>query len=131
MMAVLCLGKEHQMRLKNKVAIITGAARGIGAAFAVGFAREGARVVVADIGDGTDAVAAIEKAGGEALYVKTDVTRQEQCNAMAKTAMDRFGAVDILINNAGLLVTIKPFMEVTSEEWMRVMEINMLANMEK
>ena len=114
------------MRLNGKVAVITGAARGIGAAFAVGFAREGARVVVADIGDGTDTVAAIEKAGGEALYVKTDVSRQEQCNTMAKAAMDRFGAVDILINNAGLLVTLKPFMEVTSEEWMRVMEINTL-----
>jgi len=114
------------MRLKDKVAVITGAARGIGAAFAIGFAGEGARVVVADVGDGTDTVAAIEKAGGEALFVKTDVSRQEQCDAMAKAAVDRFGAVDILVNNAGLLVTLKPFMEVTREEWMRVMEVNTL-----
>ncbi len=114
------------MRLRDKVAVITGAARGIGAAFAIGFAGEGARVVVADIGDGTDTVAAIEKAGGEALFVKTDVSRQEQCDAMAKAAVDRFGAVDILVNNAGLLVTLKPFMEVTREEWMRVMEVNTL-----
>jgi NAD(P)-dependent dehydrogenase (short-subunit alcohol dehydrogenase family) len=126
MMTFSYLGKEHRMRLKDKVAIITGAARGIGAAFAVGFAKEGARVVVADIGDGADTVGLIEKTGGQALYVKTDVSRQEQCNAMAKAAMDRFGAVDVLINNAGLLVTIKPFMEVTSEEWMRVMEVNTL-----
>ncbi len=114
------------MRLKGKVAIITGAARGIGAAFAIGFAKEGAKVVVGDIRDGQNTVTAIEKAGGEALYVQTDVTKQDQCNALAKAAADRFGSVDILINNAGILVTIKPFMEVTSEEWMRIMEINTL-----
>lgn len=120
------MGRELQMRLKGKVAIITGAARGIGAAFAVGFGKEGAKVVIADIGDASNTVAAIEKAGGNALWVKTDVTKQDQCNAMAKAAIDRFGAIDILINNAGMLVTVKPFMEVTSEEWMRVMEINTL-----
>ena len=114
------------MRLKDKVVIVTGAARGIGAAFAVGFGKEGARVVVADISDGTETVAAVEKAGGAALYVKTDVTKQGQCDALAKAAMDRFGAIDVLVNNAGMLVTLKPFMEVTSEEWMRVMEVNTL-----
>jgi NAD(P)-dependent dehydrogenase (short-subunit alcohol dehydrogenase family) len=114
------------MRLKGKVAIVTGAARGIGAAFAIGLAKEGAKVVIGDIRDGQDTVTVIKKAGGEALYVRTDVTKQEQCNAMAKAAVDRFGSIDILINNAGILVTIKPFMEVTSEEWMRVMEINTL-----
>jgi NAD(P)-dependent dehydrogenase (short-subunit alcohol dehydrogenase family) len=103
------------MRLKDKVAIITGAARGIGAAFAIGFAKEGAKVVIGDIRDGNKTVAAIEKAGGQALYVKTDVTKQDQCNALAKAAVDRFGSIDILINNAGTLVTIKPFMEVTTE----------------
>lgn len=114
------------MRLKDKVAIITGAARGIGAAFAIGFGKEGAKVVLGDIRDGQNTVTAIEKAGGEALYVKTDVTKQDQCNAMAKAAIDRFGAIDILINNAGTLVTIKPFMEVTTEEWMQIMETNTL-----
>jgi NAD(P)-dependent dehydrogenase (short-subunit alcohol dehydrogenase family) len=120
------MGKEPWMRLNGKVAIITGAARGIGAAFAIGFAKEGAKVVIGDIRDGQNTVAAIEQAGGEALYVQTDVTKQDQCNAMAKAAVDRFGSVDVLINNAGILVTIKPFMEVTSEEWMRIMEINTL-----
>lgn len=114
------------MRLQGKVAIITGAARGIGAAFAIGFAKEGAKVVIGDIGDGRNTVNAVEKAGGDALYVKTDVTSQDQCNALAKAAVDRFGSVDILINNAGILVTIKPFMEVTTEEWMQVMAINTL-----
>ena len=114
------------MRLKDKVAIITGAARGIGAAFAIGFGKEGAKVVIGDIRDGQKIVDAIEKAGGQALYLKTDVTKQDQCDALAQAAVDRFGAIDILINNAGTLVTIKPFMEVTTEEWMQIMETNTL-----
>ncbi len=114
------------MRLKDKVAVITGAARGIGAAIAVGFAKEGAKVVIGDIRDGKKTVTAIEKAGGKALYVKADVTKQDQCNALAKAAVDRFGSVDILVNDAGILVTIKPLMEVTTEEWMHVMGVNTL-----
>ncbi len=114
------------MRLKDKVAIITGAARGIGAAFAIGFGKEGAKVVIGDIRDGQKIVDAIETAGGQALYLKTDVTKQDQCNALAQAAVNRFGAIDILINNAGTLVTIKPFMEVTTEEWMQIMETNTL-----
>jgi NAD(P)-dependent dehydrogenase (short-subunit alcohol dehydrogenase family) len=114
------------MRLKNKVAIITGAARGIGAAFAIGFGKEGAKVVIGDIRDGQKIADAIEKAGGQALYLKTDVTKQDQCNALAQAAVERFGSIDILINNAGTLVTIKPFMEVTTEEWMQIMETNTL-----
>lgn len=114
------------MRLKDKVAVITGAARGIGAAFAVGFAKEGAKVVIGDIRDGANTLSAIKKEGGQALYVKMDVRRQDQCDALAKAAVDRFGTVDILVNNAGILVTMKPFMEVTSEEFMEVLEINIL-----
>ncbi len=114
------------MRLKGKVAVVTGAARGLGAAFAIGFGREGANVVIGDIRDGQKTVAAVEEAGGKAVYVKTDVTRQDQCDAMAKVAVDNFGGIDILMNNAGTLVTIKPFMEVTTEEWMEVMATNTL-----
>jgi NAD(P)-dependent dehydrogenase (short-subunit alcohol dehydrogenase family) len=114
------------MRLKDKVAIITGAARGIGAAFAVGFAKEGAKIVIGDIRDGRKTVEDVQKAGSQALYVKTDVTKQDQCNALAKAAVDTFGAIDILINNAGILVQIKPFTEVTTEEWMQVMATNTL-----
>jgi NAD(P)-dependent dehydrogenase (short-subunit alcohol dehydrogenase family) len=114
------------MRLKDKVAVITGAARGIGAAFAVGFAKEGAKIVIGDIRDGAKTVAAVEKEGSQALYVKMDVRKQDQCDAMVKAAVDRFGAVDILVNNAGILVTLKPFTEVTSEEFMDVLEVNIL-----
>jgi NAD(P)-dependent dehydrogenase (short-subunit alcohol dehydrogenase family) len=119
-------GRRIPMRLKDKVAIVTGAARGLGAAFAIGFGKEGAKVVIGDIRDGKKTVDAIKKAGGQALYVETDVTKQDQCNAMVKAAVDRFGAIDILINNAGTLVTIKPFMEVTTEEWKEVMDTNTL-----
>ena len=114
------------MRLKDKVAIITGAAQGIGAAFAKGYSREGAKVLIADVMDGNATIEAIEKAGGEAIYVRTDVTEQDDCIAMAKAAVERFGGIDILVNNAAMYGTIvkKPFMEVSTEEWNRVMEVN-------
>ena len=114
------------MRLKNKVAIITGAAQGIGAAYAVGFAKEGAKVVIADIIDGKDAVDSIKKVGGEAFFVKTDVTKYPECDAMAKAAFERFGSVQILLNNAAVFASIilKPFTEITTEEWNLVMQVN-------
>jgi NAD(P)-dependent dehydrogenase (short-subunit alcohol dehydrogenase family) len=114
------------MRLKNKVTVITGAARGIGAAFAVGFAKEGARIVVADVADGTDTVRQVEKAGSEALYVRTDVSKEAECISMASKAFERFGAIDILINNAAVFadLVLRPFTEISSEEFKRVVEIN-------
>jgi NAD(P)-dependent dehydrogenase (short-subunit alcohol dehydrogenase family) len=114
------------MKLKDKVAIITGAARGIGAAFAVGFAKEGAKIVIGDILDGKETVEAVEKAGSEAIFVKTDVSKQDQCDALAKAAMNRFRSIDILVNNAGIVggIILKPFTEVTTEEWMHVIGVN-------
>ena len=114
------------MLLKDKVAIITGSAQGIGAAFAAGYAKEGAKVVIADIMDGKESVKTVEKSGSEAIYVKTDVSKQEECDAMAKAAVDRFGAINILVNNAAIFgsLIVKPFMEVTTDEWMRVMGVN-------
>ena len=114
------------MKLKDKVAVITGAAQGIGAAFAVGYAKEGAKIVIADILDGKDAVAAVKQAGSEAVYVKTDVTVQAECDAMAKTAVERFGGIHILVNNAAIFgdLVMKPFIEISDEEWNRVMNVN-------
>ena len=114
------------MRLKDKVAIITGAAQGIGATFAAGFAKEGATIVIADILDGKGVAKSIQKAGGKAIFVRTDVTKQNECDALAKAASDRFGSIDILINNAAIfgdLVT-GPFIEISDEEWRRVMDVN-------
>jgi len=114
------------MRLKDKVTIITGAAQGIGATFAVGFAQEGAKIVIADILNGKGVAEAIEKAGGEAIFVKTDVTKQTECDALAKAAADRFGSIDILVNNAAIFgdLVMRPFMEISDEEWRRVMDVN-------
>ena len=114
------------MNLTDRVAIVTGAAGGIGAAIAVGCAKEGAKVVIADILDGKQTVDAIDKAGREAIFVKTDVTEQLQCDAMAKAAVERFGSIHILVNNAAMYANIikKPFNEITTEEWNRVMEVN-------
>ena len=114
------------MRLKDKVAIITGASQGIGAAFAVGYANEGAKIVIADVLDGKEAVAAVNKADSEAIFVKTDVTRQDECDAMAKAAVDRFGSIDILINNAAMFGNLvqRSFMDISTEEWMQVMAVN-------
>jgi NAD(P)-dependent dehydrogenase (short-subunit alcohol dehydrogenase family) len=114
------------MKLKGKVAIITGAAQGIGAAFAVGFAREGAKIVIADVSDGSTTAKRVSEAGSEALFVKTDVNQEKDCVAMAKAAFDRFGAIDILINNAAIFgsIVLKPFTELSSEEFKRVIEVN-------
>jgi NAD(P)-dependent dehydrogenase (short-subunit alcohol dehydrogenase family) len=71
---------QKEMNLKDRVAIITGAAGGIGAAIAVGYAKEGTKIVIADILDGRGTVEAVKKAGSEAIFVQTDVTKQEQCD---------------------------------------------------
>jgi len=114
------------MKLKDKVAIITGAAGGIGAAFALGYAKEGAKIVIGDLRDGKETVHAVEKVGGEAIFVKTDVIKQEECDAMAKAAVDRFGAIDILVNNAAIFgdIILRPFTDIPTEEYNRVMQVN-------
>lgn len=122
----LFLLKGGHMRLKGKVAIITGASQGIGAAFAVGFAKEGAKIVIADISEGSKTVKSVGKAGSRAIFVKTDVSKEQECMAMAKAAFDSFGAIDILINNAAMFgnIVLKPFTELSSEEFKRVIEVN-------
>ena len=114
------------MKLKDKLAIITGASQGIGAAFAAGFAKEGAKIVIADISDGAKTVKKVADAGSEALFVKTDVSKEPECMAMAKAAYDKFGSIDILINNAAVFanIVLKPFTELSSEEFKKVIEIN-------
>jgi short chain dehydrogenase len=96
-------GEANVARLQGKVALITGGGSGIGRAAALLFAREGAKVVIAEIvrtaGEAT--VAAIEEAGGEARFVPTDVTRPEQVEAAVNAAVDAFGGLHVLYNNAG------------------------------
>lgn len=92
------------MRLKNKVAIVTGGASGIGQAIALGYAREGAKVVVADINlaMGEATVAKIRAAGGKALFVQTDVSQTMAVQHMVNTTVEQYGHIDILVNNAGV-----------------------------
>jgi 3-oxoacyl-[acyl-carrier protein] reductase len=114
------------MDLKDKVAIITGARRGMGKSHALVLAKAGARVVVSDISeeDCQEVAKEIEKNGGEALAVKCDVTQKEEVNNLVKKTIERFGKVDILINNAGIC-QFKPFLELTEEEWDRTLNINL------
>ena len=92
------------MRLQGKVAIITGAARGQGAEEARMFAKEGAKVVLADVTDqeGTAVAAEIAEMGGDALYVHLDVTNEDEWDAAVQSAVASFGKLDILVNNAGI-----------------------------
>ena len=113
-------------RLDSKVAIVTGGARNIGAVYARTLAAEGARVVIADVLDGAPAARAIEEAGGQAVSVEVDVSREDDTLRMTETAMDAFGRVDILVNNAAIYLSInrRPFYEISAEEWDRVTAVN-------
>jgi cyclopentanol dehydrogenase len=113
-------------KLDGKVALISGGARGQGAVEAETFAREGARVVFGDIrdDDGRKVEAAIRAAGGEATYVHLDVTSEADWESAVKTATSRYGRLDILINNAGILIPRVPIEERTAAEWDRVMAVN-------
>jgi NAD(P)-dependent dehydrogenase (short-subunit alcohol dehydrogenase family) len=116
------------MRLANKVAIITGAGSGMGRAASLLFAREGAKVTVADIDAraGEEVVAEIHKAGGEALFVPVNVAEEEQVQGMVAATVERFGAVHVLYNNAGIMpgddgsVT-----DISEQTWDKVLDVNL------
>ena len=116
------------MRLKDKVAIITGAGRGIGKTVALAFARNGADVVAVDLAlPPVEATAEEVRAlGRRALAVKADVSKWEDVERMAKAAAQELGGIDILINNAGIAdIKPKPFFQVTEEEWDKIMSVNL------
>jgi NAD(P)-dependent dehydrogenase (short-subunit alcohol dehydrogenase family) len=116
------------VRLENKVALITGAGSGMGRAAAELFAREGARVVVTDLVDdtGNAAVDAIRAAGGEATYVRADVSQWDECVAMVEAATDTYGALHVLYNNAGIFPADDGGVLDTPEPtWEKVMDVNL------
>ncbi len=114
------------MRLKDKVAIITGSGRGMGRLFAERFAKEGARLVICDIIDTSETEKSIKAIGGEVLALKTDVTSAASTAEMARKTVERFGRIDILVNNAAIWagIGLKPFWEITEPEWDKVMTVN-------
>ena len=110
------------MRFQNKVVFITGAARGIGRSFAEAFAKEGAKVVIADINiEGATTTA--QEIGSNALAVKMDVTKQDSIDQAVNTAVDQLGGIDILINNAAIF-TAAPITEIQREDYQQVFDIN-------
>jgi len=110
-------------QLAGKVAIVTGAARGLGRAFALGYAAEGADVVVVDVADPSATKAAAEKFGVRALALTVDVSSEEQTQRMAQEALKAFGKIDILMNNAAIY-ELRPFDQLTFAEWKRLMSVN-------
>ena len=113
-------------KIEGKVAVITGSASGMGRATALLFAREGAKVVVADWDAGGQAVAdQIAAEGGAAIFVKIDVSKPEDVEALVNKAVATFGRLDIMYNNAGIEDELKPTAECTLENWHRVLSINL------
>jgi len=114
------------MELKDKVAVITGGARGIGASVAKLFAREGANVVIGDVltEEANQVVEDIKAIGGDALAVKTDVRIEDEVNNLVKVAYEKYGRVDILVNNAGIL-RFGSIEEVSVEDWDNMLAIHL------
>ncbi|KAL5334396.1 hypothetical protein BJX70DRAFT_378386 [Aspergillus crustosus] len=110
-------------RLQGKVAIVTGGGSGFGAAISTTFAAEGAKVIIADINvSGSEAVAS--KSPDNIIFQKVDVTSEQDWKNVVSLAIERFGRVDVLVNNAGTSYRNKPTLEVTEAEWERVFNVN-------
>lgn len=124
-------GEVYMSRLENKVAIVTGAASGMGKAIAELYAKEGAKVVVSDLNlDGAKAVAAaIEAEGGQAFAIQTNVADGEALQQMYDQTVETYGQVDIVVNNAGIMDGMEPVDEVEDERWDLIMAINTTAVM--
>lgn len=117
------------MDVKGKTAVITGGASGIGRATAELLARKGASVVIADLveAQGVETVKAIESAGGRAAFIKADVTDEDDARRMLELAVNRFGSLDILYNNAGIAVGLPGYPLAEIKRWRRVIDIDLQA----
>ena len=111
-------------RLNDKVAIVTGAAVGNGQAFCRRLAEEGARIMIADIADASEAMEGVQKIGGEIAAARVDVTNEDQVRKMVKKTIDKYGRVDILVNNVGLYHE-EPFELISYDDWKRMLSVNL------
>ena len=115
-------------QLTGKTVIITGAAGGLGRAFALGFAREGANLVIADMNaaGAAETVALVEAEGAKAIAVSVNVADKASCEAMVQSTLDAFGSVDVLVNNAAIYATLErsDFWDIDPDEWDKVMAVN-------
>jgi len=118
--------KKSPWDLTRQIAIVTGARRGMGRTHALALARAGAKVVVADISleECQKVVEEIKKEKGEAMAVKCDVSKKEEIDEMVRKTIEKWGKIDVLVNNAGIC-QFKPFLELTEEEWDRTIDINL------
>jgi NAD(P)-dependent dehydrogenase (short-subunit alcohol dehydrogenase family) len=116
------------MKLQGKTAIVTGAAQGIGRAFAERLAQDGANVVIADLANHDRTAADLKGKGHRTLGLKVDVTSEADTKAMAEKTVEAFGGIDILVTNAGLYTTLPlgPFEDITVDAWRKVMDVNTL-----
>jgi len=114
------------LRLRNKVAIITGAARGIGKSIALSFAREGADIAICDVSrkEGQNVARAIKKKGRNAIFIECDVSNRENVENAVRSVLEYFGKIDILVNNAGIMNTC-PIEKLSVEDWDKTMAINL------
>lgn len=121
---------SHGPRLANKVAVVTGGSRGFGRVFSKRFAKEGAKLMICDIHDCAPVVREIQTAGGEASWMKTDITMENQVVELMKKTADLYGRIDILVNNAaitGSLDTpdfVKPIEQLTPADWDKMLGVN-------
>jgi meso-butanediol dehydrogenase/(S,S)-butanediol dehydrogenase/diacetyl reductase len=114
------------MKLSGKACIVTGGASGIGRATAVAFAREGARVTVADFNTdgGEETAETIRANGGEAVFVRSDVSQEDDCRRVVEATVDAFGRVDVLFNNAGINPMEGSVVDMSVADWRRVLAVN-------
>lgn len=114
----------QQMRLKDKVAVITGAKSGIGLATALRFAAEGAKVVVADVRNAHEEARKLTSQGAQAFFVQVDVSNESQVNALFEKTVAAYGRLDVLVNNAGIELA-KKITDTSEAEWDRLMSVNL------
>ncbi|MCM2677625.1 SDR family oxidoreductase [Alkalicoccobacillus plakortidis] len=114
------------MQLENKVAIVTGAASGMGRAIAELYAKEGAKVVAADINQAgvEETVHTIKESGGQATAIRVDLAKREEAESMIDLAVETYGTLDILVNNAGIMDAFEPVGDITDEKWDLLFDIN-------